>query len=101
MHTFLAITSSAILVFAAVIVALNWGYVIANYLAQRQGRESRISLVHAAPQLLVLIAAILSLRAGLPLPSWVLWLVALADPGLFQILVRPFSLLRQKTRAQT
>lgn len=101
MQTVLTVVSLVALCLSAGVVALNWAYVIANFRFRRQGMARRISLMHLVPQLLVGIAAILSSRTAPSfLPIWSLWLVALADPALLQILIRPLALLRHRARPQ-
>ena len=101
MQTVHTILSLVALCLAAGVVALNWAYVIANFRVHYQGMGRRISLIHLVPQLLVGMAAIVLPR---PAPSftpvWSLWLVALADPALLQILIRPLVRLRHRARPE-
>ena len=102
MLKFFAIVSCIVLALGACVVVLNWACVIANIRLRRQGAKRHVSTISFVPQLLVLISAIVSSRlVSPPIPGWVFWLVAFADPALFSILYYPVFLLRKKLGAQT
>lgn len=100
MQSFLAILSALVLLLGALFAALNWGCVIASYRLYRQGEKRHVSTIPLVPQLCVVVAAVLLSRTASPLlPSWSFWVVALAEPSLFQMAYYPVFVLRRRMRA--
>ena len=97
---FLSLLSLLLLFFAALVVVLNWGYVVASVRFKRSGIRRHISTVPLVAQSFVVASAVAQSKVSNQwlLPPWAFWAVALSDISLWSILYFPVFVLRRKFR---
>ena len=102
MQIFLAIVTVALLLLAAYIVICNWVAIYISYRNKRRNIDRYVSGVPVVPQICVLIAALVARWVQvIQIPSWVFWLIALADTTLFMLLYLPIFLFLRNRDKQT
>ena len=85
-----------LLVVASLVVIANWWAVIENGRNRRSGIDRHISMVPAAAQIIVLIAALIENASGAIIPSLIVWIIALSDLSLWGLLYLPIFLVRRR-----
>ena len=102
MPTFLAIVTIIFLLFGAFLVTSNWIAAFVSYRNKRKGIDRYISGTPVVPQICVLIAASAAQwTQAIQVPSWIFWVIALADTTVFMLLYWPIFLILRKRDGQT
>ena len=101
MQIVLAAAEVVLLLIGACLALLNWTALYVSYRNRQRGIDRYVSGTPGVPQIAVLLsAAVAHWVQVIHVPSWVFWLIALADTTTFMILGLPAFLLR-RLRKQT
>ena len=98
----LALVAIVSLSLATLVSAGNWIGVMAWLRDRRRGSSRSFSLVPVATSALVVVAALTNPSADPGhISPWILWLVALTDLALWQLLYLPIFLFLKRRKGQT
>lgn len=92
MSTVPNVVSSILLALGFLVVASNFWAIYASGRNRRLGIDKHVSTVPVATQILVILAAMASRRTEQPwVPGWAFWLIAVADPFLWESAILLFN----------
>ena len=86
------VVSSVLLALGCLVLASNFWAIYASARNRRLGINKHVSTVPIVTQILVVLAAMASRHTEQPwVPGWVFWLIAVADPFLWQSAILLFN----------